>query len=149
MKRREFRAAESIIRFSESASTPLSIVFNSFSISPIRRAAESITRFSESVSDRNVLSFSLKLISSQAVGMGNPPWNAGFPNELADVANGCCVQLPVTHRCKVGAPAPVPQFYCVEGGKIAGPRSLGASALPRHSTISGMQAMRKIDLNLL
>jgi hypothetical protein len=65
------------------------------------------------------LSFSLKLISSQAVGMGNPPWNAGFPNELADVANGCCVQLPVTHRCKVGAPAPVPQFYCVEGGKIA------------------------------
>ena len=28
-------------------------------------------------------------------------------------------------------------------------RSLGASALPRHSTISGMHAMRKIDLNLL
>ena len=34
---------------------------------------------------------------------------------------------------------------CVAGSV----RSLDASALPRHSTILGMQAMRKIDLNLL
>ena len=34
---------------------------------------------------------------------------------------------------------------CVAGSV----RSLDASALPRHSTISGMQAMRKINLNLL
>jgi len=56
------------------------------------------------------------------------------------------IEMPFSNSRRTFArPLSGPFRACVAGSV----RSLDASALPRHSTISGMQAMRKIDLNLL
>ena len=56
------------------------------------------------------------------------------------------IEMPFSKlKADCARPLREPFRACVAGSV----RSLDASALPRHSAISGMQAMRKIDLNLL